>query len=149
MAEPDSGNHLERNASELARLSALAGRLQERGRQLALSDGWTGSAVLAHLAFWDRFVVARWDAYHRDGVIIELPTAHLDLVNAAGLPMWRALDLDEAVAQAVAAASEVTERIASLGREAVSHALLTQRPAMLDRTLHWSPHLDELAGALP
>ncbi len=148
MAGPDDG-YLERNTSEFARLSDLAGRLREGGGELQLPGGWTGAAMLAHLAFWDRFVIARWDAYHRDGVIFELPSAHLDLVNAAGLPLWRALDPAEAAAQAAAAASEVTQRIASLSPEAVSYARSIQRPAMLDRTLHWSPHLSELAGALP
>jgi hypothetical protein len=146
---PDPGDgYLERNATGLVRLSDVAGRLGEVRGRLHLPGGWTGAAVLAHLAFWDRFVIARWEGYDRDGSIIELPSAHMDLVNAAELPMWRSLDLDAAAAQAMAAASQVLERIRSLSPEALTYARMTRRPAMLDRTLHWSPHLDELAEAL-
>jgi len=138
--------YLERNAAELERLRAvgagvLAGEISPR-----LAGGWTASAVFAHLAFWDRFVIARWDRYDREGVIADLPDEQMDLVNAAGLPLWLALSGGAAVVQAIDAAIHVCERIASLSPAAVAAAVDTGRLAMLDRTCHWSPHLDELAG---
>ena len=139
--------HVERNATELERLRAvgagvLAGEITPR-----LPGGWTASAVFAHLAFWDRFVIVRWDRYDREGVIGDLPDDHMDLVNEAALPLWRALSAGAAVVQAIDAAIHVCERIASLSPAAVAAAVDTGRLAMLDRTVHWSPHLDALAGA--
>ena len=127
--------------------SAPSGPASSPATSSALAAGWTACAVFAHLAFWDRLVIARWDRYDREGVIGDLPDAHTDLVNAAGLPLWRALTAGEAVVEALDAAGHVCERIASLSPAAVAVALDTGRLAMLDRTLHWSPHLDALAGA--
>ncbi|MGA3183890.1 MAG: hypothetical protein ABSE52_04755 [Candidatus Dormibacteria bacterium] len=141
--------HLARNAGELARLRGLGSRLLAGELPSELTGGWTPSAVFAHLAFWDRLVLARWDLYVRDGVIESLPDSHMDLVNAAGLPLWLALPPAAAVAQAIEAAGEVVERIAALSPAAVEAALTTGRRAMLDRTFHWTSHLDELAGLPP
>jgi hypothetical protein len=148
MAVSDAG-YAGRNAVELARLRALGARLLAGDLQPRLSGGWTPAAVLAHLAFWDRFTLARWDRYDQEGVIEDLPEPSTDLVNAAGLPLWRAMPEEVAMAQALEAAVQVSERITSLGPEAVSLALATDRMRMLDRTLHWGPHLDELAAKPP
>lgn len=141
--------YLTRNAMELGRLRALGSRLLAGDLTPQLTGGWTPSAVLAHLAFWDRLVCARWDLYDRDGAIETLPDTHTDLVNAAGLPLWLALPPEAAVAEAIEAAGQVVDRIAALSPAAVEAALTTGRRAMLDRALHWTPHLDELAGVLP
>jgi len=144
LAGNDQRTHLERNAAGLERLHALGEALLAGHLEPRLGAGWTPSAVFAHLAFWDRFVVARWDRYDRDGVIEPLPDLHLDLVNDAGMPLWLALDPAAAVAQAIAAGAAVCGRIALLSQDAVEHVVATGRLAMLDRTLHWSPHCDEL-----
>jgi hypothetical protein len=140
--------HLERNASGLERLRGLGSRLLSGEPAPELAGGWTGAAVFAHLAFWDRLVLARWDRLDREGVIADLPDTAMDLINVAGLPLWTALGAGAAVVQAVEAATLVCERIASLSPAAVEAALSAGRLAMLDRTRHWAPHLDELAGAL-
>jgi hypothetical protein len=141
--------YLTRNAMELRRLRALGSRLLAGDLTPQLTGGWTPSAVLAHLAFWDRLVLARWNLYFRDGVIETLPDTHTDLVNAAGMPLWLDLPREAAVAEAIEAADQVVERITTLSPAAVDVALATGRQAMLDRTFHWTPHLDELAGVLP
>ena len=141
--------HLARNAAELGRLRALGSRLLLGDLPVQLTGGWTSPAVFAHLAFWDRLVLARWELYDRDGAIETLPDTHTDLVNSAGLPLWLDLSSEAAVAQAMEAADQVIERIAALSPAAVQAALTTGRLAMLDRTLHWTPHLDELAVVLP
>jgi hypothetical protein len=44
----------------------------------------------------------------------------------------------------LAAARAVCRRIAGLSQAATEHALATGRVRMLDRTLHWLPHLEAL-----
>jgi len=144
----DDRGYLEHNAAGLRRMAALAARLSAIDGPVALAGGWTASAVFAHLAFWDRFVLARWEQFERTGAIEGLPDDHTDLVNAAGLPLWLALPPDAAADQATAAATAVCDRIASLSPEAVAYARRTDRPRTLDRTPHWSPHLDEVEAAL-
>jgi len=72
----------------------------------------------------------------------------VDFVNSAALPLWLAVPGEVAAAMALAAASEVVGRIESLPPEAVAAAQITGRPAMADRTLHWSGHLDQIERAM-
>jgi hypothetical protein len=141
--------YLARNAAELERLRSIGSQTLAGDLNPQLAAGWTASSIFAHLAFWDRFVIARWDRYDREGVLEDLPDATTDLINGAGLPLWLALSPGAAVVQAIDAASEVCERIAALSPGAVEAAQSTDRLWMLDRTFHWSPHLDELGGDRP
>jgi hypothetical protein len=47
----------------------------------------------------------------------------------------------------VEAADAVTDLIRNLPRTALIEALNTDRAAMVDRSLHWDPHLDEIEEA--
>jgi hypothetical protein len=141
-------SHLERNARDRERLRDLVARLDDEALQRPLDGPWTVAATLAHLAFWDRWVQARWDRYERDGAIEDLPDGVIELANAAGLPQWLALAPRRAAEQALAAAEEGDRRIARLAPEAVRHAMATGRRSMLDRSLHREPHLDEIERQL-
>ncbi len=109
-----------------------------------LPNGWTVSAALAHIAFWDRWVIARWDQYDRDGAIAPIPDNVLDLGNAAGIAEWRVFSSTQVTDLARGAADTIDCRIAALSPAAIAHAVETGRPAMLDRSLHRDPHLDEI-----
>lgn len=139
---------LRHNDESRRRLGELVARLEGEALGRVVAEGWTVAAVLAHLAFWDRWVVARWDRYDREGGLGSLPDEVLDLVNAAAAGHWLALPAATAVDLALAAAEEADRRIAALPRAGVEHALATGRPAMLDRSLHRTPHLDEVERAL-
>ena len=47
-----------------------------------------------------------------------------------------------------AAAERAVERIDALPEGAVSYALETNRVALLERMLHWHPHLDQIESAI-
>lgn len=136
---------LQRNDRDRARLRRLTGAADAALRR-PLADGWT-VAALAHLAFWDGWVGARWDRYDRDGAIEDLLDGILDLANAAGLPGWLAIE-PRAAALALAAAEAVDRRIVALPPEAVAHGPATGRPAIVDRSPHRGPHLDQIERAL-
>lgn len=139
---------VESAAEDRARLRALVDRLTDDDLRRPVEGEWTVSALLAHLAFWDRWVQRRWDHYERDGAIADIPEIVLDLANAAALPVWRALDPRLAIAEALDAAETGDRRIASLSDDAVAHARATDRPTMLDRSLHRREHLDQIQRAL-
>ena len=48
------------NDETRARLHALVARLGPDDLARAAFEGWSVSALLAHLAFWDRFTLERW-----------------------------------------------------------------------------------------
>lgn len=139
-----TGEHGARNRADRERLRALGARLRAEDWCRPLANGWTPAAVLGHLAFWDRFVLARWRLFEREGALATLPDEHLDLTNEAALPLWLALSGAQAAVLALAAAEEVDLAIEALPPSAVELALATGRPAMVDRSLHRREHLDTL-----
>ncbi len=122
-------SYQQRNARDRDRLRHVAVTADEAMLLRRIGVHWTVAAALAHLAFWDRWVVARWDQYDREGAIQDLPDCILNLANAAGLPEWLALPPRTAATLALEAADVVDRRIAALTTEAVAHALATGRPA--------------------
>jgi hypothetical protein len=142
-------DHAVRNGEGLDQLRALVGHL--RDSELALpvgSGGWTVSSALAHVAFWDNVVVERWKEFDQQGAFTDMADPVFDIVNAAALEQWRALPPRLAADQALASAEGVTARIAGLSAAAIEAAVTTRRLFMLDRTIHWAPHLAEIDRAL-
>lgn len=139
-----------RNDASRERLGALAGRLSDADLRRVVGGGWTVAALLAHLAFWDRYVLARWEDADRTGQSVPpiIGDIHLDLTNAAALPQWRALDPRFAARDALDAAAAVDDRIRRLTPEQVAAVESSGRPALVDRSVHRSPHLDEIDHAL-
>jgi len=142
-------DHAVRNTEGLDQLRELVRRLRDSDLALPVgSGGWTVSSTLAHVAFWDNVVVERWKQFDQRGAFTDMGDPVLDIVNAAALEQWRALPPRLAADQALAAAEAVTARIAGLSAAAIEAAATTGRRFMLDRTIHWAPHLAEIDRAL-
>lgn len=137
--------YLARNDASRARLRALVERLSEADLRRPLGAGWTVSAALAHLAFWDRRnegLLADWE---RGGVRITPVDA--DAVNEAALPAWRAIPPRDAAREVLAAAEAVDRKIAALPAE-LAQAIRTARPISVDRSHHRDEHIEEIEQAL-
>ncbi|TMD03786.1 MAG: hypothetical protein E6J01_15385 [Chloroflexi bacterium] len=142
-------DHAARNTEGLDQLRELVRQLRDLDLTRPVGgDGWTVSSTLAHLAFWDNVAVERWTQFDRRGAFTDMADPVFDIVNAAALEQWRALPPRLAADQAVAAAEAVAARIAGLSASAVEAAVTTGRPFMVDRTIHWTPHLREIDRAL-
>ena len=140
-------DHGERNRQGLERLRRLAS-LSDAELATDTGDGWTVSTVLAHMAFFDRMLVPRWDIYEKDGAFVEMIPKHFDLINDAAAGDWSALPPRPTVAKCIEAAERAVARIDALPAKAMAVALETNRVALLDRTLHWGPHLDQIKSAI-
>ena len=143
MAWVDSST-MARNRDGVARLRALVRRLDDAALSREIGDGWTVAAALAHLAFWDRLVAERWNHFDRNGTFLDVSDTLLEVINAAGLPEWRRVPPRGAAEGAVEAAEGFIARASGLSEAAVERATATGRRFMLDRTLHWYPHLDAI-----
>ena len=135
---------LDRNEEQARRLQAVV----TGGADLtkAMSDGWTVSAALAHLAFWDRrakLLLIRWVD---SGTLPDQMDD--DLLNNALLPEW--LEIDPAVAgrMAVEAANAVNEQVAALADDMADSISMLGFTWLLDRAAHRTAHLDEIEAAL-
>jgi hypothetical protein len=143
----EASEAVERTRQGLGRLLDVVQRLHADDLERTTSAGWRVVATLGHLAYWDEFVAARLRRRLAMGRFLELPDELQDLVNAASEPLWHALRRDRVVDLAVSAAKSVASLIESLPEEVVRQAIDTGRTAMVDRSIHWAPHLDEIVAA--
>jgi uncharacterized damage-inducible protein DinB len=151
-AATDPGSR-ERNDASRARLAELTSSISAEELALPVGDGrWTIGALLGHLAFWDRFLAARWRAALAAGATRPSPISHevSDILNDALPASWAALAADAGAlgAEVVAAATEVDSIIASLPATTPTGAIMAEGPWMLDRSTHRTEHLDAIAQAL-
>jgi DinB family protein len=144
------GAHNARNDASRRRLADLVSRLGADELALEVDDTWTVGALLAHLAFWDRLVEARWQYAATQGrpTPIDLDDELPDLINAALIPAWRIVDPRRLGALVVTAADDVDALIAALPAESVDGVLAEGRPRLLDRSLHRGDHVATVEARL-
>jgi uncharacterized damage-inducible protein DinB len=144
-------SYLDRNEASRARLrEAIAVLSADDLARPTEEAGWTVGVVLGHMAFWDRFLEARWRAAIAAGPAAQpgvLPHELADLLNTALPPSWAgfaARSSKGVVAETLAAAEAVDAVIASLPAEAPVLQVLAERPALLDRSIHRAEHLEQI-----
>lgn len=138
-------SHDTRNTATRERLRVLVDRLDDTDLARPLGEGWSVAVALAHLAAWDRGVLATLDAWQPTG--FWPPFAGAEAMNAIGLPSWQTTPHRAAAQQAVEAAEEVDARIRALP-DAATAIILRENPRLLDRSNHRRAHLDEIEHAL-
>jgi hypothetical protein len=141
----------DRNRSAVERLLTLGARLSDEELTRLIDPPWTAAALFAHVAFWDRFVHARWLLAACLGTRTPLPfdDALLELINDASLRQWSVIPPRAAVQGCLAAAEELDALIRSLDRDVVSEVVYEQRERLVDRSLHRGEHLNTIEAAFP
>jgi uncharacterized damage-inducible protein DinB len=154
-AAPVDRSFAGRNEASLAALHELLAGLSAADLGCRADDGaWTVGQILGHLTFWDRFLAARWRAALAGGPGAQpsyLPHELADLLNAGISPTWGAFASragDAVTVETVAAAEEVDRIIAGLPESTPIEEILSDRPALLDRSIHRLEHLSEVRKAL-
>jgi hypothetical protein len=142
-----TNDHNKRNRAGRERLASVIGRLGER--DVALGDGWTAAALLAHLAFWDRLAATRLEKYLRDGEPMALANDTItEYTNGAGMRQWRDTPLRLARTQAREAAAEIDRLIEALPSDKFDALKALGHPFLIDRSQHRKEHLDQIERAL-
>ena len=141
----------ERNRASLDRVRALAARLSEEELLRSIDPPWTAAALFAHVAFWDRFVHARWLHAVRIGSVwpVSIDDAAVELLNEAALSQWTVIPPRIAVEECVAAAAAIDGFIGSIDPGTISQAVREGRERLVDRSLHRGEHLDTIEAAFP
>jgi hypothetical protein len=145
---PVDRSYIERNVASRDHLSEVLARLSDEDCCRPLGDGWTVTAALAHLAFWDRAMMTLLDKWEQQGLPTDNPQIDINAFNDARLPGWLATPSPKAKQEALAAAEEMDARVAGLPDEMVAALLASGRPWVLERTLHRRAHLAEIEQAL-
>ncbi len=134
------------NAGERERLRALVARLSDDELRLALGDGWTIAAALAHLAFWDQLSLVRVRQWKQGGV--SQTSLDLDAINAALLPLLVSVPPRQAADLAVAAAEAIDRELGLLSPEIIAAVEGLGDRRRLYRSIHRRMHLDQIEEAL-
>ena len=139
------------NAASRDRIRSIAQRAAA-GPVPAVDDdgGWGPAVVLAHLAFWDRMALARWQRADAAGEAVPVPLAPFvsDFVNAAGFPEWSVLDVETAAGLALDAAAAIDAYLEALAPDRVQAARVAGFGRLVDRSLHRNEHLDSIERSL-
>lgn len=140
----------EQNAQSRRRLETLVRGLSEEDFARSTDYGWTVSALLAHLAFWDLRMYAilqRWQAEGLDPSPIDMM-----VVNESLKVICHALEPRAAAELALSAAEKIDGKLDHLTAEQVKqieeHAAATETQFRMNRALHRDGHLNDIEALL-
>jgi hypothetical protein len=139
-------SYLAENATEYAHLRSLVTRLTDEQLARPLEAGWTVSAVLAHLAFWDQRALVLLDKWGKEG--IGPSPMDTDVVNEAMRLLCLAIPPRAAAELAVDCARQIDQAIERLSPERAADIENTATTARLNRAQHRRTHLGEIEKAL-
>ena len=141
----------DRNHAATVRLRASSVRLSDEELTLPIDPPWTAAALFAHMAFWDRFVQARWLLAASTGgrTPLDFDDALLELINDASLKQWDSIPPRIAVQDCLVAAAEIDALIGSLEADVFSEVVEAGRGRLVDRSLHRVEHLKTIETAFP
>ena len=141
---------VEENRQARDRLAGLVGRLSDAELARPLPAGWTGAAVLAHVAFWDQRILVLLEQSQKPGARASsrIHEADVDWINDSAKALCLALPPRRAAELAVAVAAAVDGRIEALSDDFVTRNAATDPPINLHRAEHRRQHLDEIEAAL-
>ncbi|MBV9175081.1 MAG: maleylpyruvate isomerase N-terminal domain-containing protein [Chloroflexi bacterium] len=131
------------------RLRRLAERVTDEQLATPLGEHWTVSVALAHMAFWDRRVVAQLAKWERDGRGPEPgDTIDSEVINDASLAQWRALARRAALQEVLEAAEACDHAVATADARLIDAVIRQQGPFTLPRAVHRAEHLDQIERAI-
>jgi uncharacterized protein (TIGR03083 family) len=139
----------QREQAERQRLQRLVERLSDDQLTTPLGSDWTVAVALAHMAFWDRRVVAQLEIWQREGRGPQ-PQDHFDsaVINEASLAQWRALAPRAAANEALAAAEAADQALARAEPGVIEQVIAQAGPFGLPRAGHRGEHLDQIERAV-
>lgn len=140
-----------RNRDAADRLQALGARLSEPELGAEIDAPWTTAGLLAHIAFWDRFVLERWGlaAERGERTPMVVDGGLMDRINDASLNQWMSIPPRVAVEECTTAASALDAFIAGVDEDVRVELVAEGRERLVDRSLHRDEHLRTIEGAFP
>jgi hypothetical protein len=144
----DRSHDVETDA-ERERLRSLVARLSDQELSRPMPGGWTVSAILAHVAFWDARAIYFLDKWGPSGEPTTYQPEDTDAANDSAKPLCLALPPRIAAQLALRVADEADGKV-----KALSDAMLAKirakgsPPFNLSRAIHRREHLDEIDQVL-
>ena len=139
---------VQRNETQRLRLATLIAGLTDADLAREVEGGWTVSAALAHLAFWDTLDVALIERWRAGQIRPVQPYWYAEAINDGMLPAWRLVPPRDAARLALDAASAIDAAVATLEDSLVEAFLARDEAWMLKRYLHRRDHIAQIERAL-
>jgi DinB superfamily len=130
------------NTNSRQRLESLLKSLSDADLARATTYGWTVSALLVHLAFWDNRVltlIRRWKTSGIDESPIDS-----DAMNEAIKPICHAMDPRAAVELCRSAAAAVDAELETVAPELYAAIEASPTHFRFNRSLHRNDHLHDI-----
>jgi hypothetical protein len=137
---------VEENTTSRQRLESLIGALTEEDFGRTTADGWTVSALLAHLAFWDLRVLVLLRRWQTDGVDESPVDPHM--INDSLKPLCLALDPPAAVELCLSSAQAVDAELEKISPDLVAAIEASPNHFRFNRGHHRHDHLGEIERLL-
>lgn len=140
-------DYITENKLWTARLNELVAGLTDAELTTPMDAGWTVSAVLAHLAFWDIRVVTLLTKWETEG---KVSPSEIDghLVNEVSRRLCLAIPPRTAAEMALEWAQRADEAIASVSAERAAEVRAVCPNTRLDRAHHRLTHVTDINKAL-
>ncbi len=139
-------SYISENAAARERLAALVNRLNDQQLGHPLEAGWTVSAALAHLAFWDQRALILIEKWQKEGV--GPSPIDVDIVNEVVRGLCLAIPPRAAANMALSAATAIDQAIERLSPEMIKEIETIGTTVHLNRVHHRRAHLDQIRAAL-
>jgi hypothetical protein len=139
-------SYVQENAIEREHLKASVSKLSDEELSRPLEAGWTVSAVLAHLAFWDQRALVLLGKWEKEG--IGPSPIDVDIVNEATRIHCLAIPPQTAVEMAINSASAIDAEIEHLSPDMAAAIEATGKTVRLNRAQHRREHLSQIEKAL-
>ena len=134
------------NSESLKVYRELLAHLTDSQLETPMPEGWTVSAVLAHLVYWDERALVLLNKWEKDG--IEFAPNEVDIVNDAAKPLCLSIPGRVAVDLFLRTAEKIDKKVASLDPKWAEDAVEIGKTIKLSRAHHRMMHLDDIKAVL-
>lgn len=141
---------VDENDAARVELSEFIAGLDERSFKCPVGSGWTISACLCHLAFWDHRVLFLLNEWERTGQLerSRFSSQSVNSINQAVNAISQAVPGAAAAKLALDAALAVDSLLASISDELIGQLVSAGFERYLRRSLHRREHLQKIKEAL-
>jgi hypothetical protein len=143
---PVDRSYVEANRASLDRMRTFVDTVTDDDLRTGMPAGWTVSAVLGHLAFWDQRVQVVLDMVEAGVKPPPYDEGSVDWINDTAKRFLLAMEPRALARLAVDIATQTDERVAQLSDELLEEA--TQTWFTQERWRDRTEHLDEIDQAL-
>jgi hypothetical protein len=139
-------SYISENAAECEHIRSLANRLTDEELSHPLEAGWTVSAALAHLAFWDQRALILINKWEKEGV--GPSPMDIDVVNEATRLHCLAIPPRTAAELAISCAQNIDQAIERISPEMAAEMERIGKTVRLNRADHRRDHLGQIEKTL-